>query len=109
MATGKVSKAPKAKAESAKKTQVQAAKDKVLPTRGLILEGVVVSDKMENTVIVQRDYYDKSKKYERYFRKRSRIPAHKPPEINLKVGDKVRIMECRKISKTKNFKVIEKL
>jgi small subunit ribosomal protein S17 len=80
-----------------------------LSTRGIILEGVVASDKMDKTVIVQRDYHVKSKKYERYFPKRSRIPAHNPPCINAKVGDKVKIAECRKLSKTVSFVVIEKI
>lgn len=79
-----------------------------LSTRGQILEGIVVSDKMRGTVIVQRDYYVKLKKYDRYKRSTSRIAAHNPPCLNAKNGDNVRIMECRKISKTVSFVVIEK-
>lgn len=80
-----------------------------LSTRGMVLEGVVASDKMNKTVIVQRNYYIKLRKYERYRPKKSRIPAHNPPCINAKTGDKVRIMECRKLSSTVNFVVTEKL
>jgi len=80
-----------------------------LPTRGAVLEGIVASDTMDKTVIVQRDYYIKLKKYERYRSLKSRIPAHNPPCINAKTGDIVRIMECRKLSKTVSFVVIEKL
>jgi small subunit ribosomal protein S17 len=80
-----------------------------LATRGAILDGTVVSDKMDKTVIVQRDILTKLKKYERHQRKKSRIPAHNPPCINAKLGDAVRIMECRKLSKTVNFVVIEKI
>jgi len=80
-----------------------------LATRGMILEGIVKSDKMNKTVIVQRDYYTKVPKYERYRKARSRIPSHNPPCINAKVGDRVRIMECRRLSKTVSFVVIEKL
>ncbi len=80
-----------------------------LATRGVVLEGVVASDKMHGTVVVQRDYYVKSGKYERYLRSKSRIPAHNPQCINAKVGDKVRIMECRRLSKTVNFVITEKL
>jgi len=80
-----------------------------LATRGIVLEGVVASDKMDKTVIVQRSRYVKLKKYERYRPVKSRIPAHNPPCINAKMGDKVRIMECRKLSKTVSFVVIEKL
>ena len=80
-----------------------------LKTRWTILEGVVKSDKMDKTVIVQRDYYVKEKKYGRYRRARSRVPAHNPPCINAKVGDMVRIKECRKLSKTVSWVVIGKM
>lgn len=48
-------------------------------------------------------------KYERYELRRSKVKAHNPDCIGAKVGDTVRIMECRPISKTKSFVVIEKL
>jgi len=80
-----------------------------LPIRGRILEGVVVSAKMDKTVIVQRDYLQYVPKYKRYERRRSRIPSHKPPCLNVKEGDRVKIAECRPISKTVSFAVIEKL
>ena len=80
-----------------------------LPTRGMVLVGVVASDKMDKTVIVQRSYYVKLKKYDRYRPKKSRIPAHNPPCINAKTGDRVKIMECRRLSKTVNFVITEKL
>ena len=78
-----------------------------LPVRGKVLEGIVVSDRMPKTVIVRRDYLHYIPKYERYERRHSRIAAHNPPCINAKVGDKVRIAECRPLSKTKHFVVIE--
>jgi small subunit ribosomal protein S17 len=80
-----------------------------LPVRGRIFEGVVVSAKMERTVIVRRDYIHYVPKFMRYERRRSRIPSHNPPCMNLKEGDHVRIAECRPISKTVSFAVIEKL
>jgi len=80
-----------------------------LPIRGKILEGTVVSDKMSNTVIVERNYLQFFPKYERYERRRSRIAAHNPSCMDAKVGDKVKIAECRPLSKTKHFVVIEKL
>ncbi|MHC1635917.1 MAG: 30S ribosomal protein S17 [Candidatus Methanospirareceae archaeon] len=79
-----------------------------LPVRGQILEGVVVSDKAPKTVVVLREYLKKIKKYERYERRRSKIHAHNPPCIDAKVGDIVKIAECRPLSKTKSFVVIEK-
>ncbi len=79
-----------------------------LPVRGQILEGEVVSDKAPKTVVVQRNYLKKIPKYERYEKRRSKIHAHNPPCINAKVGDVVKIAECRPLSKTKSFVVIEK-
>jgi len=80
-----------------------------LPVRGRVLEGVVVSSKMDKTVIVGRDYIHYVPKFMRYERRRSRIPSHNPPCINAKEGDRVRIAECRPISKTVSFVVVEKL
>ena len=80
-----------------------------LSTRGVVFKGVVKSDKMDKTVIIQREYYVKSDKYDRFRPVRSRIPAHNPPCINAKTGDIVKIMECRKLSKTVSFVVVEKL
>ncbi|MEA2075125.1 MAG: 30S ribosomal protein S17 [Euryarchaeota archaeon] len=79
-----------------------------LPVRGQILEGTVVSDKAPNTVVVLRSYLKKIPKYERYEKRRSKIHAHNPPCINAKVGDVVKIAECRPLSKTKSFVVVEK-
>ncbi|RJS74232.1 30S ribosomal protein S17 [Methanophagales archaeon] len=79
-----------------------------LPVRGQIIEGVVVSDKAPKTVVVLRSYLKKIRKYERYEKRRSKIHAHNPPCIDAKVGDVVRIAECRPLSKTKSFVVVEK-
>jgi small subunit ribosomal protein S17 len=80
-----------------------------LRVRGKVLEGVVVSDKMRGTVTVEREYFHYVKKYNRYERRRGKIPAHSPPCMEVKVGDRVRIAECRPISKTVSFVVVEKL
>jgi small subunit ribosomal protein S17 len=78
-----------------------------LSVRGQIIEGVVVSDKMQNTVVVKKDYRRYIPKYERYEWRTGRYIAHNPTCISAKVGTKVRIMECRPIAKTKAFVVIE--
>jgi small subunit ribosomal protein S17 len=80
-----------------------------LRVRGKILEGRVVSDKMERSVIVERERMYSLKKYERFEKRISRTPAHNPPCINAKVGDRVRIAECRPLSKTVAFVVVEVL
>ncbi|MDE1860917.1 MAG: 30S ribosomal protein S17 [Candidatus Micrarchaeota archaeon] len=73
--------------------------------RGIQLEGLVASDKAKKTVVVEVDYTKYVYKYERYLRKRSRIPAHNPDCINAKKGNIVRIAETRRLSKTKSFVV----
>ncbi len=80
-----------------------------LKVRGQIIEGVVISDKMNRTVTVKREYLYYLKKYERYEKRTSKIHAHNPPCIDAKVGDRVKIMECRPLSKTVSFVVIEKV
>jgi small subunit ribosomal protein S17 len=80
-----------------------------LKVRGRTFTGIIADDKMTRTVIVKRDYLKYSRKYERAARSQSRIPAHNPPCIDAKKGNKVRIAECRPISKTVSFVVVEKL
>jgi len=80
-----------------------------LSVRGRVLEGKVVSAKMERTVIVRRDYLHYVPKFRRYERRHGHLPAHNPPCLDVKEGDKVKIAECRPISKTVSFVVVEKL
>ncbi len=80
-----------------------------LKTRGRILDGVVTSAKMDKSVIVRRDFVHYVKKYKRYERRHSHIPAHNPPCIGAQENDRVRIAECKPISKTISFVVIEKI
>ncbi|MHA2363375.1 MAG: 30S ribosomal protein S17 [Candidatus Hodarchaeales archaeon] len=80
-----------------------------LAVRGKVLEGTVVNDENGVSITVERSLLVQDKKYKRYFRKFSRIAAHNPPCIDAKAGDRVRIGECRKISKTIAFVVIEKI
>ncbi len=78
-----------------------------IPTRGDILTGRVVGDKMKKTVIVERDTTKYFPKYKKYAKARSRIVAHNPSSINAKLGDMVTIAETRKMSKTKAWVVVE--
>jgi len=80
-----------------------------LPVRGRVVEGKVVSAKAQRTAIIEREYFQLVPKYERYERRHSRIVAYKPDCIDVKVGDVVKIAECRPLSKTKHFVVIEVL
>ena len=78
-----------------------------ITTRGRTFTGKVISSKAQKTVTVEWDRRVLIKKFERYQIKKSRVKAHNPPEISAKEGDIVIIKECRPISKTKKFLVIE--
>jgi small subunit ribosomal protein S17 len=80
-----------------------------LSVRGRVLDGVVVSSKMDKTVVVERKYLQFSSKFVRYERRHSHIPSHNPPCLDVKEGESVRIAECRPVSKTVSFVVVEKL
>ena len=71
-----------------------------------LLQGVVVSDKMEKTVTVEINTMILHSKYKKYVKRRVKYKAH--DEKNLcKVGNKVVIEETRPLSKTKRWRVVE--
>ena len=79
-----------------------------LRLRGQLFEGVVSSVGMSKSIIVELQKVRYMPKYERYEKRTSKIPAHLPSCIgDLVVGDRVKIMECRPISKTVSFCVVE--
>lgn len=80
-----------------------------LKVRGRAFTGTVVSDRMTRTVSVEWTSPFYLQKYERYEKRRSNVKVHNPPCIGAMEGEAVKIMECRPLSKTKNFVVIEKL
>jgi small subunit ribosomal protein S17 len=68
--------------------------------------GIVVSDKMDKTVVVQVDRLVRHPMYKKYVRRRAKYSAH--DETNsCKVGDRVLIRETRPFSKTKRWRVSE--
>lgn len=69
-----------------------------------ILKGIVVSDKMNKTIVVNVDRFCKDKKYGKYTKISKRYKAH-DEENKYKIGDKVSIQECRPLSKDKKWKV----
>ncbi|MCS7118250.1 MAG: 30S ribosomal protein S17 [Thaumarchaeota archaeon] len=80
-----------------------------LKVRGIILEGRVFKRYMRRTVVVERDIVLYVRKYKRYMKKRKRTSVHLPSCIEAEVGDTVKFAECRPISKTKSFVVIENI
>jgi small subunit ribosomal protein S17 len=80
-----------------------------LKLRGRTFSGLVNSAKMRRTATfeVKRKYY--LKKYERSESRITKLKAHNPDCIGAVEGDAVKVMECRPISKTKRFVIIEKV
>jgi len=75
--------------------------------RGKILKGIVISTKMQRTVVVRRDYLHYVPKYNRYEKRHRNIPAHVSPAFSVKEGDIVLIGECRPLTKTVHFNVLK--
>ncbi len=80
-----------------------------LSVRGRQFTGTVISDRMAKTVTVEWTEMKQLPKYERFEKRRTKIKVHNPPCMNAKEGDRVRIGECRPLSKTKHFVVIENM
>ena len=74
--------------------------------KGNILKGVVVSDKMEKTVVVSVSRFVKHPLYGKFYKISKRYKAH-DEENKYKIGDQVEIIESKPISKDKRFKVIK--
>jgi small subunit ribosomal protein S17 len=71
-------------------------------------EGLVVSDKMEKTAVVAVIERVRHAKYGKFMMRTKRLYAH--DETNdAKIGDKVRVMETRPLSKNKRWRVVEVL
>ncbi len=79
-----------------------------LSVRGRLIDGKVVSTKMDKTAVVEKKYLRYQNKYERYEKRTGRYSVHAPSCMEIGPGDEVRIMECRPISKTVSFVAIEK-
>ena len=79
-------------------------------TRSLRKErsGTVVSDRMEKTIVVSVERTVMHPKYKKYLKRRTRVKAH--DETNqCHLGDRVRIVECRPLSRDKRWRVSEVL
>ncbi len=69
------------------------------------LKGVVVSDKMKDTIVVRVDRYVKHPKYGKFYTVSKKFKAHDVGNTK-HIGDEVTIEECPPISKDKHFRVI---
>ena len=80
-----------------------------LKTRGRTLAGFISSAKMGKTAVFEREWKHLIPKYRRYEKKRTVLKVHNPDCMAAKAGDKVKIAECRPLSKTKKFVIVEKI
>lgn len=80
-----------------------------LKLRGRIFIGEVISAKAHKTATIRWTRLFYIPKYERYEKRLTRIRAHNPECIDVNEGDKVKIVECKPISKTKHFVVVQRL
>lgn len=78
-----------------------------LSIRGKLFEGNVVSVKAKNMVVVQREAPVYMSKFKRYARSKSSIHVYVPSCITLVEGDKVVAAECRSLSKSVSFVIVE--
>ncbi|MCK9596910.1 30S ribosomal protein S17 [Candidatus Pacearchaeota archaeon] len=81
-----------------------------LKARGRIFEGRVIK-KFQKRVVIEFERMIYSKKYERYFKSKTKIHARLSPcmESQISIGDLIRIQECRPLSKIIHFVVIKKI
>lgn len=68
--------------------------------------GVVTSDRMEGTVVVKVDLTVRHRKYQKTYRRATKIYADDRAK-QAKIGDRVVVMETRPLSKTKRWRVVE--
>ncbi len=78
--------------------------EKTLPKRKT-LQGVVVSDKMQDTATVAVSRYVKHPKYKKYMKQTKKYHVHNPGN-RAKEGERVVIRSCRPLSKTKSFEIV---
>ncbi len=83
--------------------QPGAAEDR---TRRKVRVGVVVSDKMDKTVLVRIDRRVRHPLYKKTVARSNKLAAH-DENNDARVGDTVRVMETRPLSKTKRWRIVE--
>lgn len=74
--------------------------------KGRVLEGVVISDKMNKTITVEVVRKSAHPFYGKLAIHRKKYKAHNP-QNQAKLGDRVRIIECRPLSREKRFRLLE--
>jgi len=78
-----------------------------LTIRGKLFEGTVINAKAKRTVVIQKELPIYFSKFKRFGRSKNKIHAHVPSNLNVQEGDHVVAAECRPISKSVSFVVVE--
>lgn len=71
-----------------------------------VLSGTVVSNKMKDTIVVSVERYEKHPKYDKFVKRRKKFKAHDVGNTK-SLGEKVKIVESKPISKDKHFIVVK--
>ncbi len=71
-----------------------------------VIQGVVTSDKMDQTIVVAVERRFRHPKYQKYVRKHSKVYAHDEKGA-AHTGDTVELMECRPLSKLKRWRLVK--
>lgn len=74
--------------------------------RRKVVTGLVVSNRMDKTVVVRVERLIRHPDYNKLVRRRVKVKAH-DEENQCRVGDKVRIMETRPLSRDKRWRIVE--
>jgi len=72
------------------------------------LKGIIISDKMQKTMVVEVERIKKHPKYKKRYKVHKKYKAHNE-KGEFKIGDEVIIEECRPLSKDKRWQVIGKV
>ena len=78
-----------------------------LSIRGKTFEGTVINTKGKKTVVLEKESPIYFSKFRRYGRSKNRIHAHVPSNLDVGEGDHVIAAECRSISKSVSFIIVE--
>ncbi len=96
------------KQKQPKKQEVHTHIIEAVGTHGRTFEGFVVK-KFATRVVVEFERTVYVRKYQRFYKKKTRLHARLPTGLHVEVGDYIRIRECRPLSKIIHFLVIEKV
>src|SRR5918992_983060 len=76
------------------------------PGRAKVRQGVVISDKADKTITVRIDVVRSHKRYHKILRSSIKLHAH-DERNDANTGDTVRVQECRPMSRSKRWRLIE--